>query len=73
VFGAAGLERLRAALAEDGVLAVWSERRDARFERRLRKAGFQGERLSPGKGSGGLRHAVYVAQRAREGARPPAP
>lgn len=62
VFGEAGLERLRAALADDGALAVWSERRDARFERRLRKAGFHGERLSPERGSGGLRHVVYVAR-----------
>ena len=71
VFGTEGLERLRGALAESGAFAVWSERGDARFERRLRKAGFAGERLSAG--AGGLRHVVYVARIAREGARPLAP
>jgi spermidine synthase len=71
LFGNAGLARLRDALAGEGVAAVWSERRDARFERRLRKAGFEGERLSPEAGRG-LRHVVYVARRAREGARHPA-
>jgi len=71
VFGSDGLERLRAALAAEGAFAVWSERRDARFERRLRKAGFEGDRLTAG--SGGLRHVVYVARVAREGARHLAP
>jgi spermidine synthase len=75
IFGTAGLARLRAALAEDGVLAVWSERRDARFEQRLRRAGLSGERLAPQQGE--LRHAVYVgrvadARRNSQGARHPA-
>ncbi len=35
-----GLERLRASLCEDGVLAVWSAAPDRAFERRLRRAGF---------------------------------
>lgn len=60
IFGKLGLAQLRAGLAEDGVLAVWSERPDPRFERRLRLAGFACERMRSG--PGGLRHAVYVAR-----------
>jgi spermidine synthase len=60
IFGKACLAQLRAGLAEEGVLAVWSERPDARFERRLRLAGFEFERIRSGRG--GLRHAVYVAR-----------
>jgi spermidine synthase len=60
VLGVEGLARAREALADDGVLAVWSEAPDARFEKRLRKAGFAFERERAG--AGGLRHAVYVAR-----------
>jgi spermidine synthase len=77
IFGRAGLARIAAALADDGVLAVWSERADARFERRLRLAGFAWERVRSS--GGGLRHVVYLARaaglragrvRAAGGARP---
>ena len=54
---------LRAALAPGGVYAVWSERPDPAFERRLRAAGFAAVRSRPGRG--GLRHAVYTAQAVR--------
>jgi spermidine synthase len=60
IFGRVGLAQLRAALAENGVLAVWTERPDPRFERRLRLAGFAFERVRSERG--GLRHAVYVAR-----------
>jgi hypothetical protein len=53
------LAATRAALAPGGVYAVWSERPDAAFERRLRTAGFDAVRSRPGRG--GLRHAVYTA------------
>ena len=59
IFGGEGLARLRAALAEDGVLAVWSERPDARFEKRLRGAGF---RASSTRSRGALRHSVTLAR-----------
>jgi spermidine synthase len=59
--GPAGLARARAALAPAGVLAVWSERPDPAFERRLEASGFAVERSRPGRG--GLRHAVYRAVR----------
>jgi spermidine synthase len=39
-YGAAALARSRAALAPDGVLAVWSEDPDAAFEKRFASAGF---------------------------------
>ena len=58
-FEAGMLSAARAALAPGGVYAVWSERPDPAFERRLRAAGFAAVRSRPGKG--GLRHAVYTA------------
>jgi len=53
------LAAARAALAPGGVYAVWSERPDPVFEKRLRAAGFDAVRSRPGRG--GLRHAVYTA------------
>ncbi len=58
-FGLAALETSRLALAEGGVLAVWTEESDASFERRLSRAGFGVKKTRPGKG--GPRHVVYVA------------
>jgi spermidine synthase len=58
-YGAAALARARAALREGGVLAVWSEEPDPRFERALARAGFTARLERPG--HGGRRHAVYVA------------
>jgi len=60
IFGSEGLVRLREALAEEGVLAVWSERPDARFEKRLRGAGF---RVTSERSRGALRHSVVLARR----------
>jgi spermidine synthase len=59
--GAAALARAHAALAPEGVLAVWAEQPDPAFERRLAAAGFAVTRVRPGRG--GLRHAVYRAVR----------
>jgi len=58
-FEAGMLSATRAALAPAGVYAVWAERPDAAFERRLRAAGFDAVRTRPGRG--GLRHAIYTA------------
>ena len=71
VFGDAALRRLRAALAPGGVVAVWSERPDRGFERRLAAVGFSVEHSRPGRG--GLRHAVTLGRlaRGRLGAIPP--
>jgi spermidine synthase len=64
-FEAGMLATTRAALAPGGVYAAWSERPDPPFERRLRAAGFAVASSRPGRG--GLRHAVYTAQRVRDG------
>ena len=64
LWGDAALTRTRAALTADGVFGVWSESPDARFEKRLRRAGFEVERSRPGRG--GLRHLVYTAVRAAD-------
>lgn len=58
-FGRRALATTRRALADNGVFAVWSEDPDDAFDRRLRAAGFQVERLRPK--SGGPRHVVYLA------------
>jgi spermidine synthase len=65
-FEPALLEATHAALAPGGVYAVWSERPDAAFERRLRAAGLSAQRSRSGRG--GLRHVVYTARRAPGGA-----
>jgi spermidine synthase len=59
-YGAAALARTRAALRDDGVLAVWCEDRAPAFEKLLRKAGFSARHERPGRG--GRRHAVYLAR-----------
>ena len=72
IFGRDGLQRMRDALAPDGVLAVWSEARQPAFEKRLARSGFQARRQRPGRA--GLRHAVYVARLAeRSSPRKPVP
>ncbi|MFQ5417768.1 MAG: spermidine synthase [Myxococcota bacterium] len=58
-FGTAGLAAARAALANDGVLCVWSEAPDPAFESRLAAAGFRSVVRRPGRG--GRRHAVTLA------------
>ena len=60
LFGVAALANARRALRSRGVFAIWSEHRDAAFERRLHAAGFSFEVQRPGRG--GLRHAVYLAR-----------
>ena len=60
-YGNEALHRTRAALAPEGIFAVWSEDPDADFEDRLRKARFRVERHRPGRG--GRRHAVTLAVR----------
>lgn len=59
-YGRAALEATRRALTPGGVIAVWTEHCDVRFEERLRRAGFTAvERHEPGTRS--LRHAVNLA------------
>ena len=61
LWGASALANTRAALAPEGIFAVWGEAPDAGFEKRLRGAEFRFDRARPGRG--GRRHVVYVAFR----------
>ena len=63
LYGNKAIAAARLALKSGGILAVWGENYDERFEQRLRKAGFTVTVQRPGKG--GLRHAVFVALRGR--------
>ena len=66
LYGDAMLRQVRGALRAGGVFAVWSEQPCPPFARRLAAAGFAVELTRPGRG--GLRHAVYIAQRRGAGA-----
>jgi spermidine synthase len=59
-YGSLAIERMRAALKPDGVLAVWGESYDSAYDNRLCNAGFSVSTSRPGRG--GLRHIVYVAK-----------
>jgi spermidine synthase len=69
LYGHAAIATVRAALAPEGVYAVWSEEPYPPFESRLERAGFEVERVRAGRG--GPRHAVYRARRGGHG--PPRP
>lgn len=60
-----GISRLRAALAEGGVLALWSAGDDPRFAHRLHRAGFDVSvhHVSARPGGKGGRHVVFVGRR----------
>ncbi len=59
LYGDLALARSRAALAPGGVLAIWSEERDAAFEARLARAGFQVEWHRAGRGR---THIIYLGR-----------
>lgn len=65
LYGPAGLAAARRALTPGGVLAVWSEKPDAGFAKRLARAGFKVEeaRVAAHRGKSGRRHVVWVGQR----------
>ena len=63
------LLRSRAALAADGVLAVWSEDPDAAFARRFAHVGFD---VTTHKLGSTRRHVVYLGRRAQIQPQPPA-
>lgn len=59
-----GLAAAKAALAPDGILAVWSASRDPAFTRRLREADFEVEEVSVRARSNGkgARHVIWFAR-----------
>jgi len=63
LYGNKAILAAKQALKAGGILAVWGENYDERFEQRLHKAGFTVTVQRPGKG--GLRHAVFVAQKGK--------
>ena len=62
LWGSAALSRCRAALRPGGGLAIWGERPDRGFERRLSQAGFV-VRTHALAGGAGWDHVVYVGTR----------
>jgi spermidine synthase len=71
LYGHRGLAACRAALAEGGVLAVWSAHHDEPYLRRLQRAGFEATaRVVPARGAaGGLKHVLFIAVKAEPGRR----
>jgi spermidine synthase len=61
-YGSVAIGEARAALAPGGVLAVWGEAPDRRYQEALERQGFSVELERP-VGSGGRRHVVYLATR----------
>jgi spermidine synthase len=79
LYGDRGIAHCRVALAEGGVLAVWSAHHDEPYLRRLQKGGFEATaRVVGSRGpAGGLKHVLFVAVKApparrRAGGRAPA-
>jgi spermidine synthase len=61
LYGRDAIERIWRSLAPGGVLGVWGEAPERRFEARLVKQGFSVE--SQRSGRGGLRHSIVLARR----------
>ena len=60
-YGSHAIQTTAHALTPGGIFAIWGENPDSAFEKRLAAAGFDVDRLRPGRG--GLRHVVYVAKK----------
>jgi spermidine synthase len=60
-----GIAAVRAALKDDGVLAVWSAREDRKFEQRLRHGRFavEVERVRARLKQGGPRHVIFLGHK----------
>ncbi len=61
LYGSRSIAAVWVALKPGGFFAVWGENYDAGFDQRLRAAGFVVSCQRPGRG--GLRHAVFVAEK----------
>jgi spermidine synthase len=64
LYGTEGLQRLKRALAPDGVLAIWSAERSPAFEQTLSTCGFdrRGTKV-PARDETGPHHTIYLASR----------
>ncbi|HEX9597538.1 MAG TPA: hypothetical protein VF982_11710 [Anaerolineales bacterium] len=63
LYGSRAIAQAWRALKPGGVFAIWGENYDAAFVQRLEAAGFSVSCSRPGRG--GLRHAVFCAERPR--------
>ncbi len=72
IYGERGVAACRAALAEGGVLAVWSAHHDEPYLRRLQRGGFEATaRVVGSRGpAGGLKHVLFIAVKPAPGRRP---
>ncbi len=72
LYGHRGIAACRVALAEGGVLAVWSAHHDEPYLHRLEKGGFAATaKVVPARGPlGGLKHVLFIAVKAAPGRRP---
>ncbi|MFP6655332.1 MAG: spermidine synthase, partial [Myxococcota bacterium] len=61
LYGSRAVERCWRALSPGGVMGVWAEAKEERFESRLRTQGFSVEAHRPGRG--GLRHWIVLARK----------
>lgn len=70
-----GLAATRAALAPNGVLAVWSQGPDPKFTHRLLKTGFSVDevRVRANKGRSGARHTIWFASNNKAASLRPTP
>ena len=69
LYGVAGLGYGHGALADGGVLAVWSAVPDPRFVNRMGKQGFSAEAVEVGgrgAGAGGPRHVILIGVKREE-------
>lgn len=73
LYGEVGLATCLGALADGGVVAVWSAQPDDRFLKRLARAGFEAEAVSTAaRGEeGGPRHVVFLGVKRAELESPP--
>jgi spermidine synthase len=75
IYGEIGLATCHGALAEGGVVAVWSAQPDERFLKRLGRAGFEAEAVpTAARGEeGGPRHVVFLGVKRTEMETQPGP
>ncbi len=71
IYSERGLRAAKAALAPDGVLAIWSAAKDERFARRLSRGGFAVDEVSVRARSNGKgpKHVIWFAHPAADPAR----